>query len=254
MLTTLAQVAHGNAVLRPVGVLDARTYRQARDAVVKAALDRSTAVIVDVDGLDVPDDSSWAAFTSARWHVQDWPHVVIALASGDAAVRQRLEDLSISDHVPVFRSVAAAAEAIGDGGCRYWRRVHSIIAPGSDCIKSSRNFVNEHLMRWSMNAKVSAALTVTTIFVENALLYTDDGFDLRLEATHDEVVVAVSDASSKPAIRRERSPGSVPAGLDIVAALCHRWGNTPTALGKTVWARIGPGDTLTEITKLLNES
>src|ERR1700761_708393 len=85
MLTTLAQVSYGNSVLRPVGVLDARTYRQARDAIVKAALDRSTAVIVDVDGLHVPDDSSWAVFTSARWHVQDWPHVVIALASRDAA-------------------------------------------------------------------------------------------------------------------------------------------------------------------------
>jgi hypothetical protein len=33
--------------------------------------------------------------------------------------------------------------------------------------------------------------------------------------------------------------------------LCHRWGNTPTSTGKTVWARIGAGDTFAGITGLL---
>lgn len=51
MLTAFAEAFRGVAVIRLSGVLDARTYRQARDAVIKAALDQCTAVIVDVDDL-----------------------------------------------------------------------------------------------------------------------------------------------------------------------------------------------------------
>ena len=93
-----------------------------------------------------------------------------------------------------------------------------------------------------MRDKLAVVSTVTTVFAENALSYTRNGFEIRLEGTADEVVVAVSDASPSLAVRRERPLGSCPTGLDIVSALCHRWGNTRTATGKTVWARIGAAD------------
>jgi hypothetical protein len=95
--------------------------------------------------------------------------------------------------------------------------------------------------------------TVTTVFAENALCYTRGGFDIRLEGTTDEVVVAVSDASPTLAVRRERPLGGCLAGLDIVSALCHRWGNTPTSTGKTAWARIGAHDAFAGITGLLEQ-
>ena len=47
MLRTHAQTLQGYAVMRLSGVLHAATYRQARDAVIKAALDQTNAVIVD---------------------------------------------------------------------------------------------------------------------------------------------------------------------------------------------------------------
>ena len=104
--------------------------------------------------------------------------------------------------------------------------------------------MRDTLAQWSMTDKIPAAITVANIFVENALRYTGDGCDLRLESTRDDdtVVIAVSDTSATPAIRRERMPGSLPAGLDVVAALCGRWGNVPTATGKTVWAKAGPDE------------
>jgi len=123
--------------------------------------------------------------------------------------------------------------------------------PHGHSVNSALMFVRDHLEAWSMRDKLAVASTVTTVFAENALSYTRSGFDIRLEGSPDEVVVAVSDASPSLAVRRERPIGNCPGGLDIVSALCQRWGNTLTSTGKTVWARIGADDTFGGITGLL---
>ena len=140
---------------------------------------------------------------------------------------------------------------VSDVRSRYVHRAREQFGPHTHSVNSALMFVRDHLMAWSMRDKIAIASTVTTVFAENALSYTRSGFDIRLEGTTDEVVVAVSDASPNLAVRRERPLGSCPGGLDIVSALCHRWGNTPTSTGKTVWARIGAGDTFAGITGLL---
>jgi hypothetical protein len=123
--------------------------------------------------------------------------------------------------------------------------------PHGHSVNSALIFVREHLEAWSMRDKVALASTVTTVFAENALSYTRGGFDIRLEGTADEIVVAVSDASPTLAVQGERPLGNCPGGLDIVSTLCHHWGNTLTSTGKTVWARIGADDTFAGITGLL---
>jgi len=92
--------------------------------------------------------------------------------------------------------------------------------------------MRDHLAAWSMRDKVPVASTVVSVFAENALIYADDGFDVRLQGTSDEVVVAVSDSSTASAVRRERPRGSCPTGLDVVSALCRRCGNAPTSTGQ----------------------
>ena len=119
-------------------------------------------------------------------------------------------------------------------------------------MNAALTFVRDHLMAWSMRDKIAVASTVTNVFVENALSYTRSGFDIRLEGSTDEVVVAVSDASPNLAVRRDRPLGGYPGGLDIVSALCQRWGNAATSTGKTVWARIGADDPFGGITGLLH--
>ncbi|BCI84847.1 hypothetical protein NIIDMKKI_00530 [Mycobacterium kansasii] len=64
-------------------MLDSLTYRELRDAVIKAALEEPRAVIVDANRLSVPSASAWSVFTSARWHVSSWPDVPILLACQD---------------------------------------------------------------------------------------------------------------------------------------------------------------------------
>jgi hypothetical protein len=251
MLSISVDTCGNNTVMRLVGLLDDRTYRQVHDAVIKAAVDGLPALIIDIDRLEVHRDRAWAVFTSARWRVPPWPDVVIALACRDPLVRQRLTDLSVARYTPVYSSVAAATAAIGEGSCRYVHRAREKFGPHSFSVRATQMFVREHLMAWSMLDRVPVTSTVATVFVENALNYTRDGWDVRLEATTENVVVAVSDTSTTPVIRRERAPGSPPAGLDIVAAVCRRWGSTPTSRGKTMWAQIGPDDTIAGIAELL---
>ena len=135
---------------------------------------------------------------------------------------------------------------------RYAHRAREQFGPQAHSVNSALMFVRDHLVAWSMRDKIAVASTVTTVFAENALCYTRGGFDIRLEGTTDEVVVAVSDASPNLAVRRERPLGSsCPGGLDIVSALCQRWGNAATSTGKTVWARVGADDPFAGITRLL---
>ena len=252
MLTTSIEARTDDVVMQLVGVLDARTYHQLRDEVIKVAADGPVAVIIGIDGLEVPSDRAWAVFTSARCHVPQWPDIAIVLGCSDSAVRQRLAYLSVTRDVPVYSSIAAATAAIGEGACHYLHGLREKFGPHSFSVRATQIFLREHLMAWSMLDKIPVTSTVATVFAENALSYTRRGFDVRLEATSEEVLVAVSDASTTPVIQRERAPGSSPTGLDIVAALCRRWGSRSTSEGKTVWARIGPEDTLDGIAELLH--
>jgi anti-anti-sigma regulatory factor len=249
MLMTLSKSDHGYTVLRLRGKLNARTYVPTRDAVIKAALDNPTAVIIDVNDLEVPDESSWAVFTSARWHTQHLPQVALALACGDPAVHQRLERMSISHYVPVFTGVAAATRAIREGLCRNRRHARTYVAEHEFGLRVAESFMRHHLAQWSMQCHLPVALTVATVFVENALRHAKGGCDLRLETLDEDVLIAVSDSSTVPAIRRE--DGGMPRGLDIVDAICRHWGSTATATGKSVWARVRPEDSITGIDRLI---
>jgi hypothetical protein len=140
---------------------------------------------------------------------------------------------------------------VSDIRSRCVHRAREQFGPHGHSVNSALIFVRDHLEAWSMRDKLAVASTVTAVFAENALSFTRGGFDIRLEGTADEIVVAVSDASLSLAVRRERSIGSCPGGLDIVSALCHRWGNTLTSTGKTVWARIGADDAFAGITRVL---
>lgn len=242
MLTSTTYTRGEFTVMRLSGVLNARTYLDARDSVVKVAADDPRALIIDVNDLEVHNGESWAVFTSARWCVQQWPEIPIVLIARDPEVRKRLADLSVARYVPVYDTVAAAGVAIGGRTCRYRYRARERFEPHSSSVAAALIFVHEHLVAWSMRDRVPVASTAVTVFAENALSYTEAGFDVRLEGTDDEVIVAVSDSSPALAVRPERPPGSCPAGLDIVSALCRHWGNTPTSTGKTVWARVGPSD------------
>jgi anti-anti-sigma regulatory factor len=234
------------AVLTTGGCLDSRTYRVLRDRIIKAALDAHAGVVVDVTGLDVPAESAWAVFTSARWHVARWPEVPILLVCEHVAGRSAIRRNGIARYVPVFPTVDEALAALTYAEQpRYRHRARADLSPEDSSLSQSRQLVEEWLTAWSQSALIPVAKVVATAFVENALQHTESRPSLRLETDGTVVTVAIEDASHIPANVRERIDAvDVPSGLKIVAALCRTWGNAPTSSGKAVWAMLGPENRL----------
>ena len=246
-LSVATDTVDAAAVLLAVrGTLDSSTYRCLRDRIIKAALEEPKAVIVDVTDLEVPAESAWVVFTSARWHVATWPEVPIMLVCGHPAGRSAITRNGVTRYVPVYPSIQAAIEAASSAGGPPLRRRARAELPGQlASLSRARELVTEWLAVWSQADLIPVTKVVVTVLVENVLQHTDSNPFVRLESDGQAVTVAVEDTNPHPAgPREERTRHSVPSGLHIVAALCRAWGNAPTSSGKTVWAVIGPENRL----------
>jgi anti-anti-sigma regulatory factor len=245
-LSVAAEVVGRTILLTARGILDATSYLSLRDKIIKAALDDPQGVIVDVSDLSVPQDSAWAVFTSARWHVGRWPETPIVLVCAHLVIRNTITRNGIARYVPVYPTVERAREALSLSDphpCR--RRMRIELPANATSLRRSRDFVAEWLQAWSMPGWVAVAKVVVTAFVENVLHHTDSAPRIRLETDGDAVTVAVEDASHLPAVVQESAQATgTPTGLRMVGALCRTWGNSPTPSGKTVWAVMGPENRL----------
>lgn len=246
-LTISASQLAGVSVLVADGVLDSTTYLSMRNGILNAALDEPDAVIVDVSRVEVPAPSALVVFTSARWHIGEWPHIPIALVCDHRAGREAVERNGISRQVPVYPTIAAALSAVlrqDSVGVR--RRAHAELPAWQSSPAESRRLVAEWLTAWGQPEFIASAQLIVSVFVENVLAHTNGAPGVRLESEGKTVTVAVADASSTEAALREVYPeGEMHvSGLAIVAALSRSWGNAPTLSGKTVWAVIGPENIL----------
>jgi len=236
----------GEYTLRCTGELDGVSYRMLRDSVVKAAVDEPRVVIVDVNDLRVPDASAWSVFSSARWHVRIWPDVPIVLVCADEAARRLIRQRGITRYVPAFATTQEALQAVGDERPQPRRRARADLPPHVSSIVDAQRLVGGWLSGWSCTLLIPVAATVAMAFVENVLRHTDSAPTLRVEYDGHVVAVAVEDASTVLAQRREdtRSGTSLLSGLAMVTALTRGWGNLPTPTGKIVWAAVGPENVL----------
>jgi len=233
-------------VLHVDGLLDGGTYRQLRDDIIKAALGAPRAVIVDISSLVVPASSALSVFTSARWHVCQWPDVPIMLVCAHRRGRTEITRNGVARYVPVYESVDAASAAVEQRRVVVRRRARVELPRETVSLRRSRELMAEWLKDWSRADLIAVAKLVVTVLVENVLAHTESAPTVRLESMGDVVTIAVEDESSTAASRRERSPwgGQDVSGLAIVAALCRAWGSLPTPSGKAVWATIGPENRL----------
>jgi hypothetical protein len=242
-LIVATKPADGIPLLTVDGVLDSTTYLRLRDSIIKAAIDSPRAVVIDVTLLIVPAPTAWAAFTSAGWLIGQWPDVPIALVCSDDAGRNAIIGNAVARHVPVYPTVAEAVAVFAEpGGPEMRHSARTELPRVSASVRRARELMAEWLTAWARPELIPEAKLVVTVFVENVLAHTHGNPVVRLEYKGDLVTVAVEDQSAEPAARREMQSRVVNdvSGLAIVAALCRRWGNTPTPSGKTVWAVIGP--------------
>lgn len=238
---TVVLYRHGDTpILYADGILDSSTYRGLRDTVIKAALDEPSAVIVDVNRLAVPSPSAWSVFTSARWHVNIWPDVPVALVCGQVAARREIAACGVTRYVPVYPTHNAALAVTDSATLDFRRRDRAAIPRSRVGIRLARARVREWLTAWSVDHLIPAASTVATVFVENVLEHTASAPVLIVESFKDAVTIAVEDCSQVAAVRHEQRGGAESvSGLAIVSCLCRAWGSAPTPTGKTVWALVG---------------
>lgn len=234
------------AFVTVTGLLGGITYLGLRDAIIEAALDEPRAVIVDVNKMSVPSESAWSVFTSARWHVSVWPDVPILLV---CELRQSLQALTangISHYVPVHPTRRSALDAVRSQSLPVRRRARTQLPDNRVSVGLARARITDWLTGWGKRELIPTAATVATVFVENVLDHTDSAPMLTVEDFKDTVTVAVEDASDQQPTRHEDPHGgaNIVCGLAIVSALCRAWRSTPTASGKTVWAVVGPENTL----------
>lgn len=244
-LAVSADTAGAACLLIAEGVLDSSTYLQLRDSIVKAALDEPRAVLIDVDGLDVPAPSAWAVFTSARWLVDTWPAIPIHLVCGNAIRRAVIARNGVTRYVPVHPTVEHALSALS-GTQRARLRARTELPASLASLRAAREFVGQRLAEWSDKDLIPVATVVVNVFVENVLQHTQSGPVLLLETDGKTVTVSVQDGSSTPAARHEDPlrGGERVSGLAIVASVSRSWGSAPTPSGKTVWAVVGPENRL----------
>lgn len=242
-VTTAA--ADGVMLLTATGTLDSDTYRPMRDQIIEAALAEPGAVVIDISDLEVPTQSALAVFTSARWHVLNWPGVPIVLVCRSSTGRSAVATSGVSRYVAVHPSLATAVDAMSTFASRSRRRARAALTVTPSTAHRSRLLVEQWLAAWSKTDLVAVSKVIVTALVENVLRHTDNAPTVRLESKDDTVTVAVEDASTEPPTQHESLPASeVPTGLRIVSALSRTWGNAPTPAGKTVWAVIGPENRL----------
>lgn len=231
------------AVLTVVGLLDGTTYRELRDTIIKTALDGLTAVIVDATALDVPSESAWSVFTSARWHVSVWPDVPVILVCGNPSGREAIRRNGITRYVELYSTLEAACAAVKlDDAEPPRRRARTQLPAMHSSLRRARTLTTEWLVAWSRSEMVAVASMIVDVLVENVLEHTQSAPGLVVESRGVTVTIAVEDNSRVPAVRHEHPSRGADAvsGLAVVAALSRTWGSTPTPTGKTVWAVIGP--------------
>jgi anti-anti-sigma regulatory factor len=247
MLSTTSESVDSATVIVITGLLDRTSYLQLRDIIIKAALEIPRAVVIDISALAVPAESAYAVFTSARWHVSQWPEVPILLVCAHGAGRQAIVRNGVARYVPVYPTCDEAVEALG-GAAKHQlrRRARTELPADRSSIEQARGFVADWLPQWGHPQLTAIAGVIATVFVENVLAHTLSTPSLRLESDGSAVTVAVEDNSTAPPERREdsRRGADTVSGLSIVTAMSRVWGTAPTPTGKTVWAVIGPENQL----------
>ena len=233
------------AVLTVDGVLDSGSSAALRDSIMKATLHQPSAVIVNINALQVPAPSAWSAFLGVRWQTETQPDVPIVLVCSHRATREAISRSGLTRFMPVYANEKGAMKAIGRLADRTVWRAQAQLPPNLTSLRESRRLVREWLTGWSQAGLIPVALVVVNVFVENVLEHTGSDPVMRIEADGATATIAVSDGSNAPALRLPSPPKGIDvSGLAIVDALSREWGSTPTSSGKTVWAVIGPENQL----------
>jgi anti-anti-sigma factor len=166
-LAVAARTEQSVAVLTVDGILDAGSSAALRHSIMKATLQGPSAVIVDVNALQVPAESAWSAFLGVRWQVETHPDVPIVLVCAHRATREAITRSGVARFMPVYATEKGAMKAISRLARRTVQRADAQLPPNLTSLRESRRLVREWLTGWSQPRLIPVSLVVVNVFVEN---------------------------------------------------------------------------------------
>lgn len=223
-------------VVTPAGVLDTASYPRLRDTLLKFLAEQPIAVVVDLSGLEVPDEVVLSVFPTVAM-VSVTPPVPLLLAAAGAQLGPLLDAGGVTRFVPTYPTVSAAVDAATSKPMRRCRLLDLLCSPSTS--QAARLWVRERCAEWALpdGDPLETVTLVASELVDNMIRHARTDGRLRLEQHRSGLTVAVSDRSPRPPVLRAREAGQPAGGLAVVDALATTWSHRPIGFdGKVVWA------------------
>ena len=194
-------------------------------------------VLVDMSGLRVAWLPALQVFPSTLASVGGWPTARLVLFGASDELRNRMQELRISEAVPLVPDEGAARARL----CARPSRIVRYHNLRSELLaqRRSRRFVQAACTDWGLDEVVcDDAALVATELVTNVVQHARSSCRLILTLDRRGLTVGVRDGRPGTIARlRPVNPcGRSGRGLLIVTGLAHSWGVTEHEHGKTVWA------------------
>jgi hypothetical protein len=223
------------AVVAGVGPLE-DVVDDLRRAVLLALADEPRAVVCDLTGVhDGREADARVLLTTMAEQVRDWPAVPVAVPCPDIALRRRLRQQPMSEHVLLRATRHQALAAVGRIAPPTTVRLQ--LAPHATASRVARDFVSRTCLDWGLAQGIASACLVVSELVTNGLRHAVTDMELAL-ARHGGILrLALRDHSGEPLRQSSHDLESIGGrGLALVAACSRAWGVLPTADGgKVVW-------------------
>lgn len=206
----------------------------------KCLAEQPPALLVDLSGLAVGDQTSLAVFTAVARQAALWPGTPILWCAATPQTSVLLRAAAYR-RLPRFPSIDAAVEHMTRGGHAMPTLTETLL-PIAGAPRHSRNLATEACARWNVPELTAPASLICSELTSNVIDHARTMMTLRLSLGSGFLFIAVRDGSAVvPRIGPAR-PGSLRGrGLQIVAFTAHSWGCLPAAGGKVVWASLRLG-------------
>jgi hypothetical protein len=226
----------GVAMVASVGRLE-DVVDDLRQAVLLALADEPRVLVCDLSAvLDGRDADARILVETAGQQVRDWPALPVLMACPDPALRQRLRQQPMSEHVQVPASIRHALAAAGRVASP--TIVRRQLAPRPTASRLARDFVSRTCLDWGLAQGIASACLVVSELVNNGLRHAVTDMDLALARHGGLLRLALRDRGAEPSKEPARDLESVSGrGLSLIDACSRAWGVLPAADGgKVVWA------------------
>ncbi|MFJ6198948.1 ATP-binding protein [Micromonospora sp. NPDC092111] len=221
-------------VVRLSGALDLGTMRSVHTVLDRCLTTQPDALVVDLGGVTVADRLALSVFAATVRQAADWPAVPVVLCAPPPDAAAWLAASTTCRVVPVRRD---CAEATLLAGATVAPRLRARLEPVASACRRARELVGDACSRWNVPELVEPASLVLSELVGNVVRHAHTPMRVTLTLRQPYLRVAVADGSrtaARPVTPSSDAEGG--RGLLLIREMAQRWGSSPLADGKVVWA------------------